>query len=255
MDNEKYKCIGCNLIFKTNCGLWKHNKNKHPKKEENTNNICKYCDKELSDRKSRWRHENKTCRKNPNLVKEHNTTNINIDNSNDFNVIQNQTNNNTTNNITNNITFNFNSIGKEDVTELTNDEIETIISDGLNSILTVIKLLNFNENLPQNHTFCNTNLNNKYINELNIKTKEIEKKTKIDFFDKVLLCSLAHLKKLNEKIDDCIKQDDFMKKINQIETYIYKPDHRKLYINELNALCYNNKKHVQNTWNKILLGK
>jgi hypothetical protein len=261
MDNKIYECLQCDKKYPSYYGLWRHKKIKHSIKpddneleqddEEMANNICKYCGKILAERKSRWRHENKTCQKNPELIKERHTNNVNINNSNDFNVIQNQT-----NNITNNITFNFNPLGKEDLMELTNDEKEIILNDGLHSLTTLIKLLNFNNNLPQNHTYCNTNLNNKYINALNIDTKEIEKLRKIDFFDKVLICSLAHLKKLNENNYDGIKHDDFTKQIEQLETYIYfKPEYKKIYIEEINAICYNKRKEVQNTWNKILLGK
>ena len=140
--------------------------------------------------------------------------------------------------------------------ELTSDEKETILNDGLNSITTLVEKLNFNDNLPQNHTFCNTNLNNKYIKSLDANTKIVEVKRKVDFFDRVLLCSLAHLKKLNETNYDGIKQDDFAKKIEQIEIYIsHRPEYKKIYIDEINAICYNKRNAVQNTWNKILLGK
>ncbi len=267
MDNDKkFECSQCDKKYPSYYALWRHKKIKHSNNEidsddeDNANNICKYCGKILAERKSRWRHENKTCKLNPNLIngnhtnQSNNVNTTNINNSNDFNVIQNQTNN--INNITNNITFNFNPLGKEDLMELTNDEKETILNDGLNSITTLIKTLNFNNNLPQNHTFCNTNLNNKYIKAVDTNTRTVEIKRKVDFFDKVLLYSLAHLKKLNENNHDCIKQDDFDKKITQLETYILpNPAHRKIYIDELNAICYNKRNEVQNTWNKILLGK
>ena len=44
-------------------GLWLHNKKYHQGISEQAsteNDICKYCDKKLSSRQSRWRHE-KTC--------------------------------------------------------------------------------------------------------------------------------------------------------------------------------------------------
>ena len=62
---NQYKCIECNIEYKTNCGLWKHNKNKHTVLKKIENNNCKYCNKELGNRHSRWRHENKTCKKIP----------------------------------------------------------------------------------------------------------------------------------------------------------------------------------------------
>jgi hypothetical protein len=270
MSDKKYTCPICDRIYETYVGMWRHKKDKHTHKQENKkqNNIiidntkyfkCKYCNKELSDRHCLWRHENKTCKKNPDFKKENTTTNnsntYNISQNENVSVIQNQTNNNTNNNIVNNITFQFNSLGNENIMELTDEQREQVIKDGLNSLLTLIKYLNFNKDLPQNHTFCNTNLNNKYISTLNSDTNEIEKQRKIEFFDKVLICSLAHLKKLNENISDVIKQDEFEKKIETIEQYIYyKPDYKKIYIEEINAISYNKRKDIQNTWTKMLIG-
>lgn len=267
MEQPTFECSICNKEYKSYHSMWRHKKIKHINEKETNENIanneCKYCRKVLSDRKGRWRHENKSCKKNPELYPELNKNTVN-NNSNTYNisksknvsVIQNQTNNtNNTNNIVNNITFQFNALGKENIMELTEEQHEQIIKDGLNSLLTLIKYLNFNKDLPQNHTFCNTNLNNKYISALNIDTNEIEKHRKIDFFDRVLICSLAHLKNLNQHISDVIKQDEFEKKIETLEQYIYfKPDYKKIYIEEINAITYNKRKDVQNTWNKMLIG-
>jgi hypothetical protein len=265
MEENKFKCSICNKQYNSYHSMWRHKKIKHSidkEIDENiSNNECKYCKKMLSDRKSRWRHETKTCKKNPELnpelKKENNTTNnsntYNISQNENVSVIQNQINNN--NIVNNNITFQFNRLGNENIMELTDEQREQVIKDGLNSLLTLIKYLNFNKDLPQNHTFCNTNLNNKYISTLNSDTNEIEKHRKIEFFDKVLICSLAHLKKLNENISDVIKQDEFEKKIETIEQYIYyKPDYKKIYIEEINAISYNKRKDIQNTWNKMLIG-
>ncbi len=286
MENNEFTCSKCNKDYKSYYALWRHKKIKHgddKDDEETANNVCKFCSKILSDRRSRWYHEKNTCKKNPehkekpdtnksmnistktntntdtNIIKTNNsilpidTTDakqINITQNEQVTLIQNQTNNN---NITN-INITFNALGKEDVMELTESQREQIVNDGLNSLTTLIKYLNFNKDLPQNHTYCNTNLNNKYISTLNVDTKEIEKKRKIDFFDKVLICSLAHLKSINKYISDVIKQDEFEKKISQIESYIlFQPEQRKLYIEEINAITYNKRKDIQNTWNKMLI--
>ncbi len=62
-------------------GMWRHKKSKHTTTEDNKikkykpeNNECKYCGKILAERKSRWRHENKTC-------KEKNNYELNSDNN------------------------------------------------------------------------------------------------------------------------------------------------------------------------------
>jgi hypothetical protein len=270
MENKIFKCSICIKEYNSYHSLWRHKKIKHSidKNQETNENIsnnkCKYCQKILSDRKARWRHETKTCKQNPELnpeFKKENNTNNTTNNSNTYNisksknvsVIQNQT-NNTNNIVNNNITLQFNALGKEDIMQLTDEQRELVIKDGLNSLTTLVKYLNFNKDLPQNHTFCNTNLNNKYISALNIDTKEIEKHRKIDFFDKVLISILAHLKKLNENINDIVKQDEFGKKIEQIENYVYfQADYKKIYVEEINAISYNKRKDVQNTWNKMLI--
>ena len=78
----EFKCDICNIQYKTNSGLWKHNVKNHIKSSIDNkqlgNNIvqlstvkddgnkknyfCRKCNKQLSDRNSRWRHE-KTCNK------------------------------------------------------------------------------------------------------------------------------------------------------------------------------------------------
>jgi hypothetical protein len=76
-NSNKYSCIKCNKIYKNRSGLWYHNNKIHATNLntngihtlensiqnvyiETTNIICKYCNKKLFNRQSRWRHE-KTC--------------------------------------------------------------------------------------------------------------------------------------------------------------------------------------------------
>jgi hypothetical protein len=40
-----------------------------------------------------------------------------------------------------------------------------------------------------------------------------------------------------------------------IEKYIYgDPHYKKIYVEQINALSYNKRKDIQDTWNKILFG-
>lgn len=74
----EFKCNICEISYKSNSGLWKHNlkcynkNNDTPHQENNKINqeteelqkkkyFCRKCNKSLSDRNSRWRHE-KTCK-------------------------------------------------------------------------------------------------------------------------------------------------------------------------------------------------
>ena len=261
-------CTTCNKSFKTNSGLWKHNNNKHIKNYQknielnndesielkNNENIelidnekiifaCKYCYKQLSNRISKWRHENNTCKLNLNLKEKKNQL-----------ITNNITNNNIINNITNNITINyFAAPGKENIFKLNENEINEILCEGLNSSLVLIKHLNFNKNLPENHTFCTTSLHDKYLSAVNTTTCEVEKHRKIDYYDKVLLYSIAHLKILHENILDKSTHENFGSKINKIEELMYSnDDYKKIYLEQLNALSYNKKKLIQDTWNKLI---
>lgn len=66
-----FNCNICNKDYASYKSLWKHNKTFHKpdvvksittvvvEEQHNGNNACKYCDKKLSDRTSRWRHEQK----------------------------------------------------------------------------------------------------------------------------------------------------------------------------------------------------
>jgi hypothetical protein len=248
---KTYNCESCEKKFETATGLWKHKKNKHtePVKIINENSICKYCNKDFYDRTSRWRHEKKYCKLNTNNDPKYNhveKANINklaMDNS---NIIDTQ-------NITNNQTINiyFNGTGKENIDELNEDEIGEILNDGLSSLITLIKHLNFNERLPENHTFCTTNLNNKYISALNEETKEIEKHRKVDFFDKVFLYALNHFDMLKDKITNKTKQKKFIDKIKDITLALYGKEYKKIYVEQINALTYNNRNKIQSTWEKI----
>jgi hypothetical protein len=239
-------CNLCKLEFKTRSGLWKHNNNKH-KEIINEKHLCKYCNKELCDRHSRWKHENKVCKKNTNILKENNT--IHIQNN-----IQTQNNIHTQNNITNNIiNITFNKLGHEDINILTQEEIEEIINSGLNSIIKLIELINFNKEHPQNHTFCTTSLNNKYVTTLNTETNEIEKQRKIDIFDNVLFYALNHIDMLKDKITNKKKKKEFSYKILELDKKIINDmGYKKIYHEQLNALSYNKRNIVRNTWDSHL---
>lgn len=250
---SEFYCNICNINFKTNSGLWKHNKKHQPENELNKKHICKYCEKELSNRHSRWRHENNTCTKNPEIHPEINTINTaqtinNVDAQNyTQNNIQTQNNTNIHNNNTINITFN--KLGNEDISILTQEEIEEIIDNGLNSIIKLIEFINFNNAHPQNHTFCTTSLNNKYTSVLNTETNTIEKHRKVDIYDKVLFYAINHIDMLKDKIIDKKKRKRFNKKIIELEKNIYGDiKYKKIFIEQLNALSYNKRSMINNTW-------
>lgn len=243
---SEFSCNMCNLKFETKSGLWKHNKKHLPDTEVNKKHLCKYCEKELSNRHSRWRHENQTCQKNPEI----NTTN-NAQTINNAHTINNniQTQNNTNINNNNTINITFNQLGHEDISILTQDEIEEIINNGLNCIIKLIEFINFNKAHPQNHTICTTNLNNKYTSVLNTETNEIEKHRKEDIYDKVLSYALNHIDMLIDRITNKKKKKYLSKKIMELEKNIFGDvKYKKIFMEQLNALSYNKHKIIQDTW-------
>ncbi len=260
------KCTLCDNEYSSYVCMWRHRKIKHSNintitdnntdsnTDNNTDNNtdiinhfnCKYCTKELSNRHSLWRHENKSCKKNPKIVIKKTVI------TNQFNVSDQGTVNQT---INNNITINFMSLENQNVLDLTEKQKEEIINDGIDGIITLIKHLNFNKDIPQNHLFCTTNINNKYVNALNLETNKIEKVRKFDFFEKIFKNSLKHMKTLNNTIKDFDIQDKFEKKISDIEKRIFnylEPYHMKLYHDDLNILSYNQRDIVRKTWEDSL---
>jgi hypothetical protein len=248
----EFYCNICNLEYKTQSGLWKHNNIHHTNLNDDIiekKHLCKYCEKELCNRQSRWRHETQSCTKNPEINTTNNAQTINNVDAQNYtqNNIQTQNNTNIHNNNTINITFN--KLGNEDISILTQDEIEEIINNGLNSIIKLIEFINFNNAHPQNHTFCTTSLNNKYTSVLNTETNTIEKHRKVDIYDKVLFYALNHIDMLKDKIIDKKKRKRFNKKILELEKNIYGDvKYKKIFIEQLNALSYNKRNIINNTW-------
>lgn len=105
----------------------------------------------------------------------------------------------TTNNngIINNITnITINQFGKENINTISIKEIKELIKND-NYLIDIVKLLNFNEKYPENHSFCNSSLEGKYISIFNSSTNKIEKLNKNDFYDKVLCNSFTKMDNLS----------------------------------------------------------
>ncbi len=244
---SEIKCKICAVGFKSKSGLWKHCNTKH-KIDIEKKHFCKYCEKELSNRHSRWRHETQTCKMKPDIQE---ARIVPIDQT--INNIQTQNNiqNNiqTQNNITNVFNITFNKLGNEDIGVLTQDEIEEIINNGLDSAIKLIEFINFNNDHPQNHTFCTTSLNNKYASVLNTEKNVIEKHRKVDIYDKVLFYALNHIDILKDNIINKKKKKHFELKITDLEKKIYGDmKYKKIFIEQLNALSYNKRSMINNTW-------
>ena len=155
-------CEKCNKEYSSYQSLWNHNKKFHnklclPKKKaclpekESLNKlfICNLCKKEYDNRNSKYKHQKK-CAENTNSIKQLEikfTSEIDKLKS-EINKKSNKKTINNTNNgtiINNNITIN--KIGTENLALLNDNEISQIFNKELESIITFIELLNFNERL------------------------------------------------------------------------------------------------------------
>jgi len=269
---KKYMCDLCNKLFSSRQSLSEHKIKVFIIKQNNINNTinniinnnelkmvkkeykCKYCNKIYNIKQSKWAHE-KVCKiKESNTTINKNSNNIAINSHNITNNTTNNTNNikNTTNNII------INKFGTESVSKLSINEIKKLIKND-NYLIDIIKFLNFNENLPENHSFCNTSLEGKYISVLNTDTNKIEKISKNIFYNKVLnkmikklnelSCYIEFNNELNINIKYKKKLDD---KMNYITENFYKNKiNEKNCKSDINQLSYNNKKMIIETWNKL----
>ncbi len=278
-------CNICNKKYKDKSGLWYHNKKYHTNitseipqpniipVQPNLNNPqldnteiqptiehtqtgfeCTFCKKTYTRNDNLKRHQ-LTCK----LKKE--ADKKNADNQEKINMqicfqeieklkktieeLQNQKTviNNTFNNTTNIIKIC--KIGEEDISLLTSDEIKYIKDQGLNAIITIVDQLNFNERLPQNHTFYVGALNGKHINTFDHKTNTIIKQPKYEVFDMVLVSGV-------QKLETMGKNDiKFNEIINYIKTFIFKDKPKKKYYEFLNTMSYNKRNMIINTWNNL----
>lgn len=244
-----HRCNICNKNYANKSTLRNHNKKFHIIPVENnaikTYN-CRLCCKLYNTSNSRWKHE-KVCK----AKKEANTNNIqNIEANSTQNIDGNNNSNNTVNHIT------INNFGHETVDKLTKKQIKELANMKLNAYIGIIELLNFNKDLPENHSFCVTSLEGDYVNRLNTKTNQIEKINKKDFLDKVLNNALSKLEDLLFNIEfkttanACVKQKYYeqLQEVNSQKDKMVGNRHRKIYHTNINQLSYNKKKLILDTW-------
>jgi hypothetical protein len=249
---KSFSCDICKKNYSSYQSLWIHNKKFHKSPVENivkTYN-CRICSKIYNNVKSRWSHE-KICK----VKKEEIANNVqNIEDNSTQNIGGNNNNLNNSNNTVNHITIN--NFGHETVDKLTKKQIKELANMKLNAYIGIIELLNFNKDLPENHSFCVTSLEGDYVNCLNTKTNQIEKINKKDFLDKVLNNALSKLEDLLFNIEfkttanTCVKQKYYeqLQEVNSQKDTMVGNRHRKIYHTNINQLSYNKKKLILDTW-------
>jgi hypothetical protein len=279
---SNYNCNICNKKYSCYQSYWYHNKKNHKIDNSNDNNNinnnninnnnlntdnkiykCTYCNKIFKHRSNMYNHKNKICKKNMNLEKMNtilDNININNDTKNQIKEIINNNiviNNNIQNN---NIKINniiINTLGHEDINELNSKEKDDILNNNKEPISKMIEILNFNERLPHNHSFCITSLDSKYLSVYDKATNKINKEKKINLFRNLMDTTIIKIKQLfhsnREKYNDKIKEiiENHINEFINIKKIIIDDKYKRSLYSNINLISYNKKDLILNTWSKI----
>jgi hypothetical protein len=134
--------------------------------------------------------------------------------------------NNTLNNISNinsnvnNGTVNIyiNKTGTENVLELNESEKNEIFNKELSGIVSFIKFINFNERLPNNHSFCTKSLEGKYLLSYNTEEEKIESVRKKYFYHELLNNSVEKMEILYKSCKNNFSKEKQLKVENTIQS-------------------------------------
>ena len=273
-----YNCTTCNKNYKTRGGLWKHNKKNHNitnnvilidtnttdiicnnntiVETTNDKNICDICNKQFNSRQSNWVHQTK-CKiseinilKNEiNKLKNNNKCKkiINNNNSNNCKIINNNINDNRKQ-----IIINYNP-GNEPINHLSSEQQKEILDKGLNSLLHLIKLTNFDKEKPEYHSYCVTAINDKHASMIDTNTQTVIKTAKVELFDTILSNNINKLEMIsNNKIFSNTDRVEYKDKLDRLKKVLYeKKTGIKKYYSEINLLSFNNKEQIIETWNMV----
>ena len=145
--------------------------------------------------------------------------------------------------------------GSEDINVITEKEAEKILENEMNCLIALVDYVNFNEKYPENHSFCTTALNDKYISTINTETLTIEKQRKKDFFDLILFNSLKVINVLYEKLKNKKnpKALKYKENIDKLTNFVVVNNKgKKAYVEMMNTLSFNKRHMTQNTWDQLL---
>jgi hypothetical protein len=266
-------CNICNKTYANYRSLWNHNNKYHNNSDnklvsikKNDCNKCSFCNKLYSSYKSLNKHINKYHKetiiqiKELELLKMKEATKqleIKLKIKESGSKIINTTNNNTTNN---NITFNI--LGKEPVSKLTHKQIKKLAKCKGNPIIFLLEMLNFNKDLPENHLFCTTSLEGKYVTCYNPDEKKFEKLNKTEFYSSILYKTLVKINELinliefQDKDSDNLIDDKYRLKLEDqygvANKSIVDKQANLRYKKDINQLSYNNKQMILDSWKSYL---
>lgn len=252
-----FYCSICNKPFKSYQSIWNHNKKFHT--ESNIYNkdkqfSCDKCNKKFTRKQNLTIHLNNSCKGVvtnqeivPNIKKQELANTINNNNIN--------TNNGPINNGTVNNTYIYiNKTGSESLSDLSKQDIKEIFDKNIDSFGTFIKKINFNENLPSNHSFCTTNLEGPYLSVFDESKSKITKDRKKYFFEQLFCITINKMKELYEVNKSHFKKEkqeqieDTLKRLGELKDTDMNTKIYKEMIKKLNMLSYNDREIVQETW-------
>jgi hypothetical protein len=179
-----------------------------------------------------------------------------IELKNKINNISNISNNTLNNNNVNNGTVNIyiNKTGTENVLELNDSEKNEIFNKELSGIVSFIKFINFNERLPNNHSFCTKSLEGKYLLSYNTEEEKIESVRKKYFYHELLNNSVEKMEILYKSCKNNFSKEKQLKVENTIQSLKEIKDRDlsnkvlKEIKNKLIEISYNSRDTVLNTW-------
>ena len=245
-----YNCTTGNKNYKTRGGLWKHNNKNHNITTDiicnntiiktNDKNICNICNKTFNSRQAKWAHQSK-CK-----IPESNNCNK-IINNNNCKIINNNINDNRKQ-----IIINYNP-GNEPINHLSSEQQKEILDKGLNSLLHLIKLTNFDKEKPEYHSYCVTAINDKHASMIDTNTQTVIKTDKVELFDTILSNNINKLEMIsNNKIFSNTDRIEYKDKLDRLKKVLYeKKTGIKKYYSEINLLSFNNKEQIIETWNMV----
>jgi hypothetical protein len=247
----EFKCKICDKQYKSYQTLWNHKKIKHTLK--NNKIICELCNKEFTRNDNLKYHKNNTCKIKNNEINKINILEDKIEQlENKINNISNNTlNNSNVNNGTVNIYIN--KTGTENVLELNDSEKNEIFNKELSGIVSFIKFINFNERLPNNHSFCTKSLEGKYLLSYNTEEEKIESVRKKYFYHELLNNSVEKMEILYKSCKNNFSKEKQLKVENTIQSLKEIKDRDlsnkvlKEIKNKLIEISYNRRDTVLNT--------
>ena len=254
-----YQCELCNISYKCNSGLWRHNKKLHNDIKNENKLKCSKCNKECNSRQSLYYHK-KVCKINTNVSTD-------VVSKEEYDKIKNEleklksikSNNTIINNtiINNNdnrkqIIINY-TPGTEPINHLSHEQQKEIMDKGLSSLINLIEVTNFDKTKPEFHSYCVTSLNDKHASVIDTNTQTIKKTEKNELFDTILCNNISKLEKLcTNKCFTISDREIYKENLERLKKVLYeKKTGIKKYYSEINLLSFNNNKHIIATWNQI----